>query len=292
MKFIFSTGSLYTYGIDRCFDLAAGAGFDGIELMVDQRWDTRQPAYLQRLIDHFSLPIVAVHSPFFGVPGWPSDHPSLIQKSVKLAETVGASVVVHHLPERIGYLLVLGADRRILLPIPGWDRQRSYREWLLNDYANFQTQTAITLCIENMPAKWLFGQRLNPCTWNSVEEIVRFPALTLDTTHLATWGLEPLAVYGRWQDQVRHVHLSNFDGKEHRRPETGRLQLDRLLAQMAADGYNGAISLELHPDAVDAGQEDAHLLALLTTSLAYCRQSAGQHPPQRQPTLTPTLEPA
>ena len=35
MQFIFSTGSLYTYNTDRCFAFAAAAGFDGIELMVD-----------------------------------------------------------------------------------------------------------------------------------------------------------------------------------------------------------------------------------------------------------------
>ena len=35
MHFIFSTGSLYTYGIDRCFAFAQRAGFDGVELLVD-----------------------------------------------------------------------------------------------------------------------------------------------------------------------------------------------------------------------------------------------------------------
>ena len=44
MRFLFSTGSLYRYGTARCFEFAARAGFDGVEVMVDDRWDTRQPA--------------------------------------------------------------------------------------------------------------------------------------------------------------------------------------------------------------------------------------------------------
>ena len=68
MKFIFSTGSLYTYSTARCFEFAAQAGFDGIELMVDHRWDTRQSDYLLRLIDSYQLPILAVHSPQRVIP--------------------------------------------------------------------------------------------------------------------------------------------------------------------------------------------------------------------------------
>jgi sugar phosphate isomerase/epimerase len=68
-----STGSLYTYGTARAFDLAARAGFDGVEVLVDHRWDTRQPDYLRRLSADFALPIVAVHNPFVtGVEGWPA----------------------------------------------------------------------------------------------------------------------------------------------------------------------------------------------------------------------------
>ena len=50
-----STGSLYSYGTARVFELAARVGYDGVEVIVDHRWDTRQPAYLRRLVaDHGS----------------------------------------------------------------------------------------------------------------------------------------------------------------------------------------------------------------------------------------------
>src|SRR5690606_28874554 len=96
--------------------------------------------------------------------------------------------------------------------------------------------------------------------------------LTLDTTHLGTWGLDPADVYLRLGNRVRHVHLSNFDGREHRRPETGKLRLDRLLALMASAGYTGAISLELHTDALDAGGQDSRIIEHLKNSLRHCRE--------------------
>jgi sugar phosphate isomerase/epimerase len=39
---IFSTGSLYPFGLDRVYGWAAEAGFDGFEIMLDERWDTHQ----------------------------------------------------------------------------------------------------------------------------------------------------------------------------------------------------------------------------------------------------------
>jgi sugar phosphate isomerase/epimerase len=278
MQFIFSTGSLYTYGTDRGFEMAARAGFDGVEVMCDQRWDTRQPEHLLQLMDRYAIPVVAVHSPFFGVPGWPQDQPSLITRSLQVAEAVGAQVVVHHLPERCAYAVWQVGDKRSLLPLLWWDRHRGYRQWLLGEYAQVQARTQVRLCIENMPAKQMLGRLASFNTWNTVDEIQRFPALTMDTTHLGTWGIEPVEAYRQWRSRVYHVHLSNFNGREHRRPEDGHLRLDRLLSELAADGYAGAVSLELHPDALEAGRADERVLELLRASLAVCREWAAAHP--------------
>ncbi len=276
MDFIFSTGSLWSYGIERCFELAARAGFDGIELMVDQRWDTRQPDHLRRLSDQHRLPIVAVHSPFTPhVPGWPPDQPGRIQESVKLAQALSAKIVVHHLPFRLGLTWVQIGRKMLPLPAFGQDTRRSYHRWLERDYAALQAGASVTLCIENMPTKQILGRRWQFNHWNTPEEIIRFPALTMDTTHLGTWGLEPADVYPRLNGQVRHIHLSNFDGKEHRRPEAGRLHLDRFLALLARDSYQGVVSLEMQPDALDAGQSDDRVAELMTASLSKCRAWAG-----------------
>ena len=110
---------------------------------------------------------------------------------------------------------------------------------------------------------------------------MRFDAITMDTTHLGTWALDAAAVYAAWGSRVQHIHLSNFDaGREHRRPEQGELRLDRLLALLAATRYAHNVTLELHPDALDAGQEDGRLVALLRASVDACRRWAAGVPAQ------------
>ena len=105
MRFLFSTGSLWSYSVERCFAFAAEAGYDGIELVVDARWETRQVDHVQSLIQRYRIPVLAVHSPFMGyVPGWPNDPVGRIEESVRLAAELGAEVVVHHLPLWMGYV--------------------------------------------------------------------------------------------------------------------------------------------------------------------------------------------
>lgn len=283
MKFIFSTGSLYSYSLDRVFAFAAEAGFDGLELMVDDRWDTRQADFLQELIQRHSLPILAVHSPFRPVFGWGKLRPRLITRAVKLAEEVGAKVVIHHLPKTISRIsFQVGYYPAIRLFNPFGELERSYRIWLEDEYPKLQQSTDVTLCIENMPAHRYLGLTVNGYRWNahdqeSLGDLCRFPSLTMDTTHLGTWGLEPVEVYARWGKKVRHVHLSNYkNGREHRRPEVGELRLDALLAAMSRASYDGCISLELHPDALEGGAPDEKVVGHMTKSLVYCRQWANQ----------------
>lgn len=282
MRFIFSTGSLYNYSLDRVFALAAEAGFDGIEMMVDHRWDTRQSDHLRHLMDIHALPIPALHSPFTrNSSGWGETEYGAIARTAELAGELGSQVVVHHLPTRFGYAFLQTAGRIMLLPNPFDSEPRRYAEWLTESYTALQATTDVLLCIENLPAQRAMGIRVNPARWNAhspatLGDITRFPNLTLDTTHLGTWGLDPVEAYNLWGQRVKHVHLSNFDGSEHRRPEDGRLRLDALLARMAADGYGYSISLELHPDALEAGAPDSRVVELLRSSLHYCRQAVEQ----------------
>jgi sugar phosphate isomerase/epimerase len=274
MMIALSTGSLYNYGTARVFELAAQAGYDGMEVLVDQRWDTRHPAYLQRLSDDYGLPILAVHNPFvFGVAGWPDDQLGRLQRTVALAQELGVPTVVTHLPFR--FHAIMGhwhAYRmrafRLLAPIP---RREPYYHFLRNGLAAFEAETEITVAVENMPCHRFLGSKISYYALNSSAELERFPHLTLDTTHVGTWEADLLAVYERLRERVVHVHLSNFDGREHRSPPDGRLPLAELLHRLARDDYPGVITVESQPDAMDADDE-AKCLAALRRALAFCRQ--------------------
>ena len=193
-----STGSLHSYGTARVFELAAQVGYDGIEILADHRWDTRQPAYLRRLSAETGLPIVAIHSPFVvQVPDWPADQLGRLRRTVALAQEVGARTVVTHLPFR--FYAIMGhwhayRPRRFVLPVP-LPRREPYYHFLRNGPAELEAETGITIAVENMPLSRFLGLRVNAYWFNSPAELSRFPHLTLDTTHLGTWGLDPLAVY-------------------------------------------------------------------------------------------------
>lgn len=271
MRFILSTGSLWSYSLERLFGFATEAGFDGLELLVDMRWETRQAEYLHGLMARHNLPILAVHSPFLpNIPGWPNPQPERIRLSTELAANLGAEVVIHHLPYRIGSVWIQMPGRFFPIPFPR-NQDADYRRWLEKEYFDFQATTPIKLCIENMPAYKRFGRRWNLWRWNSLDEMAKFPNQTMDTTHLGTWGLEPLDVYQEKNGRIHHIHLSNYDGREHIRPELGELKLDKLLAHLPKANYQGLVSLELQPDDLGAGQPEETIIGRLQTSLTHCR---------------------
>ena len=274
----FSTGSLYTYGLSRAFELAATAGFDAVEVLLDDRWDTRQPSYLQQLSLETGLPVVAVHSPFvFHVPGWPHDPLGRLRESVALARRVGAGVVVTHLPLRIraARVIVLGSGSQPWLMPIFWPTQGDYRRFLLNGLAGLEVEEGVKIGVENMPAKRFLGRCVNFYALNDLESMAGLPHLTLDTTHLGTWGLDPCAAYEQLRSRVIHVHLSNFNGREHRRPDDGHLPLKQLLQRLVQDGYQGVVSMELDPEALDA-EDETQVLAHLRRAVHFCRESMGQ----------------
>ena len=274
----FSTGSLYTYGLSRAFELAATAGFDAVEVLLDDRWDTRQPSYLQQLSRETGLPVVAVHSPFvFLVPGWPHDPLGRLRESVALARRVGAGVVVTHLPLRVrlARLTVAGSRSRPWVAPVFWPTQRDYRRFLLNGLAGFEAEEGVRIGVENMPAKRFLGRRMNLYALNDLESIAALPHLTLDTTHLGTWGLDPCAAYEQLRSRIIHVHLSNFNGREHRRPDDGHLPLRQFLHRLVQDEYRGVVSVELDPEALGA-EDEAQVLAHLRRVVHFCRESMGQ----------------
>jgi len=241
--------------------------------LVDHRWDSRQPGYLRRLSADYGLPIPVVHSPFVvEVPDWPADQLGRLRRTVVLAQEVGASTVVTHLPFRL--YAVVGhwhayRPRRFFLPVP-LPRREPYYHFLRDGLMDLETGTEVTIAVENMPANQFLGLRINGYWFNSPAELERFPHLTLDTTHLGTWGLDPLAVYERLRGRVAHVHLSNYDGREHRLPPDGHLPLAGFLRRLARDGYRGAITVETDPSALDAGDE-AKCLVALRRALEFCR---------------------
>lgn len=277
---ILSSGSMYLYGLERVFALAAATGYDGMEILIDDRWDTRDAAYLRRLSAAHDLPIHVLHSPFVPhVPGWPTDVLGRLERSLQLAQELNVPVVVSHLPFRLCGVVGNWVGREwhaFRFPIP-WPHKSAYYD-LLNEgrLAELEVETGVTVGVENMPSSArILGRPIDLYWFNTPQQLARFPHVTLDTTHLGTWGLDPLAVYEQLKARIVHVHLSNFDGQEHRLPFEGDLPLDDLLQTMSRDGYAGAVAVELSPDALEADDE-TRCRENLRRTLAFCRRHLGE----------------
>jgi sugar phosphate isomerase/epimerase len=106
---------------------------------------------------------------------------------------------------------------------------------------------------------------------NTLDALDSLPHLTLDTTHLATWGLDPLEVYERLKARIVHIHLSNFDGEEHRLPQEGHLPLAEFLQRLSRDGYDSAVSVELSPDVLQP-EDETQVRLHLQAAAAFCRE--------------------
>jgi sugar phosphate isomerase/epimerase len=271
---VLSTGSLHNYSIKRIFALAAEIGFDGIEVIIGRKWDTRDPIYLRGLSSHCGLPIVAIHTPFVPrLKNWPTNELKRLERTVALAQELEVQLVVAHLPLRrvVVKLNLLGA-RRFVLALPRL-RKGSYFHFVSDGRLHeMESSSGVIVALENMPAHRLLGLQINAYWFNSPARMSRFSHLTLDTTHLGTWGLNPVEIYEQLKERVVHVHLSNFDGRGHLSPVDGHLPLATLLRRLARDGYSGAISVECDPGALQAVDEGKCRLEL-ARALAFCREN-------------------
>ncbi|MBN2470488.1 MAG: sugar phosphate isomerase/epimerase [Anaerolineae bacterium] len=278
-----STGSLYLYSLERCFALAVEAGFDGVEVLVDERYDTRQPDHLCRLMDAHDLPIMSLHAPFPGrkLAGWQPGIVASVTQTVTLAEALGAAHVVMHTPDRI---------RTIKLPVT-IDGQRLKLPWfapasqVIQDWISsgglrrLQNSTPVKICVENLPTPFDVLRRYLPqinqqplAYWNTLDA---WPCvhdyLTLDTTHWATHRVSPLEAYRAGGERVRHIHLSNFlAGREHQLPHIGELDLAGFLRVLSAEDFDGQIVVEVKPGSLDA-HDESKVRRHLADTVAFCR---------------------
>ncbi|MCK4298752.1 MAG: sugar phosphate isomerase/epimerase [Planctomycetes bacterium] len=273
-----STGSLFTRPIAQVFAWAAEAGFDGVELLVDDRRETRDREHVQRCMRETGLPVPVVHVPFHSqaTPEWGADSVERVLATARLAKSLGAELVVVHLPL--------------------W-HERRFTRWLQEDLPQAERELAVTLAVENLPAKrWLipgvrlgawpfnFREPAGDTLWgralravsqprmrfNTVEELAEFKHVVFDATHWARRG----DVFGFWESlrgMVSHVHLSNCSRRGgHRLLWDGDIDMERFVRTVRAEGYKGHLTAELCPAALGDPCEDS-VRARLAETLRWLR---------------------
>lgn len=138
----------------------------------------------------------------------------------------------------------------------------------------------MSVAVENMPlevSRRVLGLR-SPRTCCSPEDLFGLGDVTLDTSHCGVSGVNVLRAREMLEGQLRHVHLSDsrlIGRDDHRPPGKGKLPLKELLAGLLAQGYAGAVSLELKPWPLGAPDPEK-ILKRMRGALEFTREGLGQ----------------
>jgi sugar phosphate isomerase/epimerase len=251
LRICLSTASLYLYPLRLIFTLAKDTGFEGLELVLGPEVMFRGADYVRRLAQQYALPIASLHPPMIPIPGW-REHHKLLPQMAPLARDLACKLIVIHAPKALS--LVEGTGREYSVAVQACTKELR--------------EGSPRLCVENQ-AVFRPGDR--EYVLSTPASLYRFAedhdlALTLDTAHAASFPYDLLQAYETLAGRLANVHLSDFRPelsippwfnlqsyfKHHQMPGDGDLPLIPLLERLKADSYQGLVTLEVSPVALEA----------------------------------------
>ena len=124
------TSSLNKYGLNRIFEFAKSAGYDGIEIAVDKNnYDTQNAEYIKKLSNEYSLEIAAINTPINGSA-------KSVEHVIEMAEYLKCSVVVVTPPKILDF---------------------KFTNWLKKETPMLRKKKHIQIALVNTPGKTIFG---------------------------------------------------------------------------------------------------------------------------------------
>lgn len=249
---ICSTGGFWMWELERTFGTIAQAGFKHVELMVTRDPRTQTPEIPRRLAAKEGLTITAIHAPMLVITRrvWGPNFKPIIERSVDLAKSIGAEVVVIHPP----FL---------------WELR--YQAWLISELDRYTSDQGVSIAVENMFRLWLGESAVRGHRWVSPSDLERFTQVTLDTSHCGVDNYDILEALDRVGNHLSHVHLSDSyqDHRDnHAIPGEGELPLRPFIERLKEVGFKGAVSLELDMREVIERPEGA--VETLTRARDFC----------------------
>ena len=257
-----STGTLYTLPLRRVMEMADEAGFDGVELIINQDFQKVNPVKLLSSLQGITN-IHSIHAPFMPLDGWGGPVDSL-KHSIKLAAECGIPLVNFHPPSWMGFEI-------------------GFWRWLYSIH-DFQKEVGldgkIVVTIENMP--WVGKMNVNPHILSNTQRMIDFIKehnlfMTFDCTHMGSGKTNFINDFYLCYDsgRIRNIHFSDYGhGREHLMPGHGILPLTRFLNHLRNTDYKDTITLELSPGEFPKGER--FIFESLLDVLAFLRKETWQ----------------
>ncbi len=279
MKLILSTGAFPGFSVESSMSLAHEAGADGVELMLTPRSSHLDPEHVCRLEERYEIPVRSVHTTLRLRSASPEVLARDIIDSARLASRFPrCKALVVHTPQVQSL------------------HDPAARAWFdaVNTAVDISQRGRFSLAIENSGRSsiktptWAFDHP-HRLLWLTEEWDLK---ITYDTAHAASRNWELLDTLKSFMPRIANIHLSdvaerqyrfglwNAMRRDHQLPGHGILPLDDVLLRLAQSQYDGLVTLELSPLAVQAWWRPASLKRI-SEAIERCRVSMRQlHPPQ------------
>lgn len=266
-----STASVYPLRLESAFELAATVGYDGVELMVWGEAASQNVATVRKLSQRYAMPVLSIHAPCLLISQrvWGSDPILKLDRSVRVAEELGAQTVVVHPPFR-------------------W--QRRYAEGFGAQVAALEASSNVMVAVENMfpfRADRFFGssqsrERMRKRGGGPGAAVSAFAPsydpldgnhahYTLDLSHTSTAGVDSLDLAARMGSGLVHLHLCDGSGlpaDEHLVPGRGTQPAAEVCRMLAASSFAGHVVLEV---STSDARSSAEREGMLAESLQFAR---------------------
>lgn len=265
MRFSFSTGSFYHRSLGYSFDLARATGFDGVEVVLGWDFALGGVGAIERAKRRHGVRVLSVHPPFVTWPGWPRAVEERIPRVAAVAHRLGASVAVCHTYP----FSRLTAPRASRFAVALQCAVAAAGETALAIESNQYGTRHIRFPLDDLATLTTYA-REHGC------------GITLDTCHVGANREDLLACYEIVRPVLLNVHLSDVRWVEgqpqtHAMPGEGTLPLREFLAMLARDGYDGLVTLELHPREVGLFNR-TRAEERLRQALDFCREAVALTP--------------
>jgi len=249
-----STDSLRGYGLNRIFEFVKEAGYDGIDLAMDEKnYDTLNADYIKKLSEEYGVPVLSMQ---LG-----DATPKKLKIGLEMAKKIGCKVIIIQPPA------ILNVGQTM---------------WLKNEVPKIRAKENISIALENAPSDLILGF-IPKHAMNNIVELKKFKHACIDTTRIALKRQDLIRIYKSLQKYLVHVHLSNVKGsKGYSLPDDGILPLESFLTKMRQDNFPGTVSMKINPKFLQAGEDDKVLKHLEDMKKYY--ETYFVHPAMLDPT--------
>lgn len=202
---LLSTSSVFPEPVQGAFEIAANLGYDGLEVMVFTDPLTQDSVALARMVEEYGVPVRSIHAPCLLVTQrvWGRDPWVKVEKSVEMAQELGAAVVVLH---------------------PAFRWQRSYAADFVDRVNAMSRKSGIAIAVENMFPWYFRGRQIQGYLPHPQQIGFDYRHTTLDLSHTATSQIDALELMATLGSSLTHVHLADGLGStkdEHLPPGDG-----------------------------------------------------------------------